>query len=290
MSIFVNLKDKENFMGSPDIIDYAVKRKWYNREKDGKFDFAKVYSGRENLKSMGNILRQWRATNLFSKKQYGIEDRFPFSFTPKKKVRVTDLFRLLRDHNEGTEYDLTDNYKNGSPNSTKNRAICDHDTQYSFVAELRSDLPIEIANIVWFAFRRPDTNAYSPWYLSITSPPVGYTRDSTEHALQNHFTWPKSFLKFDPGYAFWNFAKLSELVDRDYKNRIKYTRKEWINFENYLFKSLKKREKEFQYMLEKERNIAVNFITNYVHQLEYRKWFLTTQLISRIKEEEKQNK
>jgi dipeptidase len=281
----IDLSDKKNFMGSTDIIDYAIKRKWYNPAKDGKFDFAKVYSSPKNLKSMVNILRQWRATNLISKKQYEIDMRFPFSFVPKKKVRLTELFSILRDHNEGTEYDLTDSYKNGSPNSTKNRTICDKDTQYSFVANLRRDLPIEIANIAWIAFRRPDTNAYSPWYLSITTPPVGYTRGSSGNALENHFTWPKSFFKFDPGYAFWNYAELSELVDLEYKNRIKYTRKEWKNLENYLLKNWKKKEKEFLYLLEKKRNIAINFITNYVHQLEYRKWFLTSQLISLIKEE-----
>lgn len=283
----VDLSDKENYMGSADIIDYAVKRKWYNRDLDGKFDFAKAYSSPENLKNMVNVIRQWRATNLLSKKQYKIEDRFPFSFVPRKKVRVTDLFRVLRDHNEGTEYDLTDNYKKGSPNSTENRAICDESTQFSFVANLRSDLPREIANVVWIAFRRPDTNAYSPWYLSITSPPSGYTRGSSETALATHFEKPDSFFKFDPDYSFWNFAKLSELVDRDYKNRIRFTRKEWKNFEDYLLKSQKKKEKEFLYLLEKKKKIAVNFITNYVHQVEYRKWFLTTELIARIKEEER---
>ena len=282
----VDLSDKENFVGSADIIDYAVKRNWYDPGKGEKFDFAQVYSSPKSLESMVNILRQWRATNLLAKKNYEIDERFPFSFMPKRKVRLTDLFRVLRDHYEGTEYDLTDNYKKGSPNSTKNRAICDKSTQYSFVATLRSDLPAEIANVVWTAFRRPDTNAYSPWYLSITSPPVGYTLGSPDTALQDHFNWPKSFFNFDLDYAFWNYAKLSDLVDQAYKDRIRYTRKEWKNLENFLLKSRKKKEKEFLYLLEKKKNIAINFITNYVHQLEYRKWFLTTELIERITEEE----
>ncbi len=239
----VDLADKKNFMGSADIIGYAVKRKWYNPAKDGEFDFAKVYSNPKSWKSMANILRQWRATNLLAKKQYEIEERFPFSFVPRKKIRITDLFRVLRDHNEGTEYDLTDNYKNGSPNSTKNRTICDESTQYSFVATLRSDMPQEIANVAWIAFRRPDTNAYAPWYLSITAPPTGYTRGSTSDALRDHFDKAQSFIKFDPAYAFWNFAKLSEVVDRQYKDRIRFARKEWKNFENYLLKRQKKKGK-----------------------------------------------
>ncbi|MFC2155758.1 dipeptidase [Acidobacteriota bacterium] len=284
----VDLSDKENFMGSADIIDYAIKRDWYKSGKDKNFDFAQVYSSPKNLKSMVNILRQWRATNLLAKKNYEIDERFPFSFMPKRKVRLTDLFRVLRDHHEGTEYDLTDDYKKGSPNSTKNRAICDESTQYSFVTTLRSDLPAEVANVAWIAFRRPDSNAYSPWYLSITSPPKGYTHGSpdTDTALRNHFNWPKSFFKFDPAYAFWNYAKLSDLVDQAYRDRVRHTRKEWKNLENFFLKNQKKKEKEFLYLLKKEKNIAINFITNYVHQLEYRKWFLTTELIEKTKKED----
>ena len=86
-------------------------------------------------------------------------------------------------------------------------------------------------------------------------------------------------MKSNTNYAFWNFAKLSELVDQDYKNRIKLVRKEWRNFENYSIKNLKKKEKEFLYLLKKNRNIALKIITNHIHNLEYRKWFLTAELI-----------
>ncbi len=281
----VDLGDNKNFLGSPDIIDYAIKKKWYNPDNNKKFDFAKVYSNQKNLKSMGNILRQWRATNLLSKKQYKIGDRFPFSFVPKKKIRVIDLFKVLRDHYEDTEYDLTDNYKKGSPNSTKNRAICDETTQYSFAASLRSNLPAELAYIAWIAFRRPDTNAYSPWYLSITQPPAGYTQGNSNTAVEDHFEKAEAFSKFNPDYAFWCFARLSELVDLEYKTRIRFTRKEWKNLENYLVKTHENKEKEFLYLLEKDKNIALNIITNYVHQTEYRKWFISTELIARIDEE-----
>ncbi len=281
----IDLADKKNFMGSPDIVTYAVKRNWYDPQKDGEFDFAMVYSDPGNLRSRGNILRQWRATNLLAKKQYTLDDRFPFSFIPKKKAKITDLFRVLRDHYEGTEYDLTENYKKGSPNSTQNRTICHQSTHYAFVADLRSDLPVEIAYVAWIAFRRPDANAFSPWYISVNSPPAGYTLGDSEVALKSHFNKPPSFFKFNPDYAFWNFAKLSDLVDQQYKNRIKFTRKEWGNFENYLIKRQKKKEKEFLYLLEKDKNIALNIITNYVHELEYRKWFLSVELIDRIKKE-----
>lgn len=278
----IDLKDKKNYLGSDDIVSYAVKRKWYLPDRDGKFNFARVYSKPGNIESEINALRQWRGINLLSKKKYKMGTQFPFSFIAKKSIKLNDLFKVLRDHYEGTEYDLTDNYKKGSPNFTKNRTICTKSTRYSFVAELRDNLPKKIADRIWIALRRPDVNAYSPWYVSILAPPEGYTRGKSDTALKNNFILPKNFLKFNPDYSYWYFNKLSELVDRNYKSRIKVVKKEWKNFESYTIKRLKKMEKEFVYLLKTNKTIALKIITNYIHKLEYRRWFLAAELINQL--------
>ncbi|UCH97218.1 MAG: C69 family dipeptidase [Candidatus Aminicenantes bacterium] len=280
----VKLNDKKNYMGSADIIEYAIKRGWYNRETDGEFNFAKVYSAPKNYSAQLNVLRQWRGTTLLAKKRYKPDEPLPFSFNPRKSVKVIDLFRILRDHYEGTEFDLTDDYKEGSPNRTKNRTICTDSTQYAFVTQSREreDLHKEIAHLMWIAFRRPDSNAFSPWFVSITAPPEGYTRGNSENALQMHFKQPPSFSQFNPDYAFWSFAKLSRLVDRNYRPRIKIARKEWRNFENFVMKRLRKMEKEFDYLVRKDKHIALKIITNYIGNWEYRKWFLASELISEM--------
>jgi len=278
----VNLADKKNYRGSPDIIDYAVKRGWYHPGKDGEFNFAKAYSLPGNYAAELNVLRQWRGTALLAKKRYKPDEPLPFSFSPRRNIRPTDLFNVLRDHYEGTEYDLTAGYKEGSPNSAGKRTICTESTQYAFVAQLREELPKEIAYLVWIAFRRPDSNAFSPWYVSITSPPEGYNRGNSETALENHFNPPPSFTKFNPNYAFWNFAKLSDLVDQNYRARIKIARKEWRNLENYIMKTHKKMEEEFKYLVKKNKFVALKIITNYIERWEYRKWFLASELIGEM--------
>ena len=278
----VDLENKKEFLGSKDIVDYAIKRGWYQQERDGAFNFARVYSAPGNIKNKANALRQWRGINLLSKKRYKMGSQFPFSFTPRKAVKLNDCFKVLRDHYEDTKYDLTDDYKKGSPNSTGNRTICTESTRYSFVSILRDNLPVEIAHCIWVAFRRPDSNAFSPWYVSIPMPPEGYTHGSSDTALQSHFNQPEDFFKFNAEYAYWNFAKLSDLVDANYKSNIKIVRKEWENFENYAAKRLKKMEKEFVYLLEKNKNVAVKMITNFIHKLEYRKWFLASELINQL--------
>ncbi|MEI6613848.1 MAG: C69 family dipeptidase [Chrysiogenales bacterium] len=275
----IDLNDQKNIMGSPDIISYAIQRGWYIPEKDGAFDFARVYSDPKELISMSNILRQWQGTNLLAAKSHKVEERFPFSFKPRRGIRLNDLFRVLRDHLEGTEYDLSDRYKNGSPNSGKNRTICTESTQYAFVAQLRDWLPLEIANIIWLSLRRPDSNAFSPWYVSMNAVPAGYSRENTETALKNHFVPVPVQVFEDAGLAFNTYARLSEMVDKQYKNRIEKTLKLWRNHEDFIFKDLKDHEKEFVYLLKTNKALAQKIIDNYIHSLEYRKWFLTLELL-----------
>jgi dipeptidase len=275
----VDLNDRDNFLGSPDIIDYAVHRDWYNPEKDGAFDFARAYSSPKELKSMSNILRQWQGTNLLAAKFHKVEERFPFSFKPRRALRLSDLFQVLRDHYEGSKYDLSDHYKNGSPNSGKNRTICTESTQYAFVAQLRDWLPAEIAYAVWICFRRPDSNAFSPWYVGCQQFPDGYGLISSDNALKNHFA-PLPLQVFeDPNLAFNTYDRLSETVDKQYKTRIEKTLKLWRNHEDFLFKDLKNHEEEFIYLLKANKTLAQKIIDNYIHNLEYQKWFLALELL-----------
>ena len=136
---------------------------------------------------MRNVLRQWQGTDLLAAKSFKLDAPLPFSFKPHRDMRLLDLFRVLRDHYEGTKYDASDHYKNGSPNSDKNRTICTESTQYAFVAQLRGWLPAEIAHLVWICLRRPDSNAFSPWYVSMAAVPDGCRRESADNALKNHF-------------------------------------------------------------------------------------------------------
>ncbi|MDQ1353667.1 MAG: Dipeptidase [Acidobacteriota bacterium] len=279
----VNLKDKNNFLGSEDLVDYAVKRRWYQPDRDGPFNFSRVYSTLDNWDNRKNILRRWRAFNLITNKKNKLDYPIPFAFpVSKKSITLFALFRVLRDHYEDTEYDLTDNYKKGSPNSTTNRTICTDTTRYSFIAELRIGFPREIANRIWVAFRRPDSNAYSPWYDFMPVLPDGYAVESAGATLKSYSQQSPPPVTLTPDYAYWHYAKLSELVDRDYKVYIKPVTKEWDNFEDYALKSLKKMEKEFDYLLKTDKRVAEKIITNYIHRLEYRKWFLAIQLTQQL--------
>ncbi|MCK4888991.1 MAG: C69 family dipeptidase [Candidatus Aminicenantes bacterium] len=278
----INLNDRNDYMGSKDIIDYAVKRGWYNKSDGEKFSFRKAYSDPKNLISERNTLRHWRGFALLSKLKVRPGVDLSFSFKPAKKIKIQDIFTLLRDHYEGTAQDLSNGYKTGSPNFTQNRTICTGSTRYSIVAELRQNLPDEIATLVWIAFRRPDSNSYSPWYPSIVTTPNGYTRGNSETAFLTHMKKNDDYFRYDTEHAYWSYAKLSERVDDDYRNNIKQVKKMWANFEQSLLKNIKKKEREFAYLLGKNRVLALNMITNYVHNIEFRKWFNTIDLFNTL--------
>jgi dipeptidase len=277
----LDLDGETDILTSSGIVAYAMARGWADKKAGEYFNFAKTYSKPASYNSPANILRQWRGTNLLAEKRFKLDEPLPFSFEPKDKLEKGDLYKVLRDHYEGTEHDLSDNYKNGSPNNTDNRTICTDSTKYAFVAELRHELPLEIRHIAWISFMRPDANAFCPWYFSIQAPPPGYTRGDSASALTKHFLDRKE--EHNPNYAFWTFAKLSQLVDQDYRERIRHIRKEWRNLENYINKNIKKKEKEFIYLSKRDKIVARKLITNYIHQLELRRWFMASEWVREFK-------
>ncbi len=279
----IDLSDRDRFLGSPDIIEYAVRRGWYDPRRDGEFEFARAYSDPGAYADMRNVLRQWRGTHLLAAKPPKLESPLPFSFRTRHNLRPHDLFKVLRDHYEGSKHDLSDRYRNGSPNSGKNRTICTESTQYAFVAHLRSWPDADIAHVVWIAPRRPDSNAFSPWYPSMAATPSGSSREKADSAWKNHFAPLPAQAFEDPTLAFTTYARLSEAVDRQYRGRIEKVQKIWRNFEEFLFEDLKDHEKEFSYLLQRDRSLARRIIDNYIHGLDYRKWFLAAELLNEMK-------
>lgn len=211
----IDLKDTMNFYGSADLVAYAIKNRWYDPDGNKPFNFSLVYSDEGNLENMGNIVRHWSAINQMFTKIYGIKDSFPFAFKPDKKIKLTDLFAILRNHNEGSKYDESKNYTKGNPHE-QGRAICSRTTQYGFVAQLRADMPIAIGAVLWIAPFRPCVHAFTPWYYGVSSFPLGFAHDKAQSALENHFDPIKDVFTFAPESRFLQFVKHAKKVDENY--------------------------------------------------------------------------
>ncbi len=231
----INLADTTNFLGSPDLVEYAIQKGWHIPSDDKTFCFCEVYNSSGSAKNMGNIRRMWRGVNLLANQTYEISAAFPFSFKPAKKLAVLDLFTVLRDHYENTPYDQTAGHQTGSPHHTNGSTICAASTQYGFVAQLRAWMPVDIGAVLWLAPRRPCAHAAIPWYYGITEIPVGFARDSYQHALVNHFNLPEDIYEDNPSLAYSDFNRFAEKLDEVYYTKIHQIQEKWQEFEIKLF-------------------------------------------------------
>jgi len=266
----VDLSDTTHFLGSPDLIDYAIRRGWHDLTRE--FNFRESYGAPEALEHVENIHRMWRGVNLLAETEYAVPAKFPFAFVPKKKLAKEDLMTVLQDHYEGTSFDLTDGYRNGSPNLTAEATICANGNQYGFVAELRADLPVEMGAVLWVAPRRPDIQPFIPWYAGLTEIPAGYAQADAETALRQHFALPPDLLDPNPKLAFWSFVLLAEVVDADYARLQPPTARNKAHFEKSLFERQRGFEKKITGIYAQNRAEAIRMLNQYTAEVARQAW------------------
>ena len=259
----INLSDTVNFLGSPDIVEYAEKQEWYNPNTDGEFNFAKAYSNPGSLHHPGNINRWWRGVSLVSGMNFGLDEELPFSVKPKKKVSFQDIMSVLRDHYEGTELDKSCNYTLGSPYKMNGATICAGGTQYSLVVQLRDWLPSEIGALMWLAPYRPDVQAYIPWYTGVKKVPDIYGLGNSMSALENQFEPADKTFDRNNEVAFWTFVSLVEKVENNYGMYAPLVQKKWHVVEQKAFQNQNKLENKFVKAYKQDPENAKELMTNY---------------------------
>jgi len=205
----VNLSDTENFLGSKDLIEYAIERGWYDPERDGVFDFTKVYGRPDVISASWNVYRQQMGLYLLTGKIYPIHD-LPFAAKPDHKITIEELMSVMRSVStlvtEQTKYGNA--IKGSFHRNLPVRPISVWTTQESFVIQLRSWLPPIIGVVYWRAPGIPDINVYIPIYLGMI-----------------YSDFPEPYKYADPDHidmksAYWAFRVFTNFVDLDYPNKI----------------------------------------------------------------------
>jgi dipeptidase len=235
----INLADTTNFLGSKDIIKYAIKRKWYNPKTESYFSFRKAYSSTSSLYSIGNIPRHWAGINLLSKKKYPYNTELPFAFIPEKKVSRLDIHKVLAYHYEWTDFET--NYKiHKNPHSNIINRICNAGTKFSVIAELQSNKPIDYGCILWFHPMNPCIHPGVPIYFGIKKFPHEYQTAPYKIAIKQHFDKGKNTFEHNPSHAYYIFNQLTNIVNVDYQKNIISIRKFKDNFEGKIEKEIDK--------------------------------------------------
>jgi dipeptidase len=205
----LNLKDKDYYMASENVISLAEELGYYNKKEDGEFRFWKAYGGRPKAFSIREyFILSTMAPSLNLSQDV---DELPFSVKPDKKVSVQDVFAYYRQTYEGTEFDMSKNlvvqarrrYGQQAPaeggmvtspvvnnfmsydmsnliNTLKpgtieqQRTIAIAGCSYSQVCQVRGWLPDEIGGIAWFSFDNPGQSPRIPVYSGVLSLPESF--------------------------------------------------------------------------------------------------------------------
>ena len=256
----VDLSDKENVLAPPDLVSYARKKGWYHPDRDGPFNFAEAYAPVKNLENPSNVLRRWRGMSLLSRKTLPVKWNLPLFFTPAGKLGPADLMKVMRDHYEGTKYDLSRKAPEGDPNRTRIRTICTRTTRGTFLLQLRAGLPLPLRALLWFAPRKPDTSVFLPWYPLLPQLPPGFSKGDwrkIQEAQLGRGRLPEGRVP-----AMLPFLKLCDQVSENYGKRIVPVRALQERLEGAWVKSGKRLEGAALALLRENKERGIVFLTS----------------------------
>ncbi len=194
------LDDPENCLYSENVVSFAIDKGYYDPADGNPFSFADAYDAPTVQSRRYTATRVWSifrraAPSLELDPDYhrGVSSATPYPLwiKPDTKLSVADVMALMRDHYEGTPYDMTrgvDAGPFGNPNRwrpiswevdgtsyTWERPISTQQTGFSFVSQSRSWLPDPIGGVYWYGLDDTYTSCYVPLYAGINRLPQSFT-------------------------------------------------------------------------------------------------------------------
>jgi len=179
----IDFDDEENVMHSPNIISFAVDHGWYDPDSGEPFRPADIYAPSNRVYSTRRV---WRALDLVtpSLKLSPHELEYPQTVVPDKKLSVHDVYKIVGDYYQGTEYDLTKGpaagpwgnplrYTNKGDGDWE-RSINMHRTAFFHITQINGKLPDPIKGVTWLGRGAADTSYITPLSGSMFSLPECY--------------------------------------------------------------------------------------------------------------------
>ena len=199
----INFKDKENWMWSKDVVEFARKQGYFEG-KDKDFNFQEAYAPYDFSGLYVCEARVWSFFRKFSNDMDKYFDfasgktfvetggkcageRMPLYIKPNHKVSAQELKDCMRDQYEGTPLDITQGPDAGPWNSKLRygslgfkldsvqywfeRPIATQQTAWSFVAQMRGYESAKAGGIFWFGVDDAASTVYVPMYCTITEVP-----------------------------------------------------------------------------------------------------------------------
>jgi len=273
----IPLNDKKNCLYSKDVISFARKMGYFSG-KDADFDFANAYAPADFSALRGCDARVWSYFHRFAD---GMDAYLPYIngkkgaevmplyVKPNRKVSVRDMQNMMRDHFEGTPFDMTQDpgattaygvpyrwrpmdFEVDGVTYSMERAIATQQTGWVFVAQMRSWLPNEVGGCLWFGVDDANTAVFVPMYCCITQVPESYRQGKGD------------LYTLDWDAAFWVNNWVANQAYHRYSQMIGDIRKVQGDLEDGFEKQQPTVEKQAQALLDAgNRSGAINYLTNY---------------------------
>ena len=267
--------DKENCIYSPDVVSFA-REKGYFKGKDKDFSFAQAYCPYSFSGLRACEARVWSFFNKYNKDMAKYvelakgdvnAEPMPLYIKPDRKLSVSDVRDMMRDHYEGTELDMTKDpgagpfkapirfrplsYEVDGQSYVNERPIATPQSGFVIVPQLRSWLPDAIGGVLWFAVDDANTTVFTPLYCSITASPECYRQGN---GSMMEFSWTS---------AFWIRNWVANMVYYRYNQMIDDVRKVQSELENKYLALMPAIDKAAEELYAKDPAEAVKFLTWY---------------------------
>jgi len=215
-----------------DVIEFARSKGLYNGP-DQDFSFSDTFNPVtfdgarfceirvwSFFRAVGDDMEQYKAYAS----GHELTNRMPLWIKPNRKISNYDLMNFMRDHLEGTEFDMRKDIGAGpfglpyrwrpltwkvsddpnAPSYCNERATATQQTGFVFVAESRNWLPDPIGGIFWFGVDDASTTVFNPIYCGITEIPECFRVGNGD------------MVTYSPTSAFWLFNLVANMCYQRY--------------------------------------------------------------------------
>ena len=208
--------DKKQILYSKDVIKFA-RQKGYFTGKDADFSFRDAYAPNDFGAVRYCETRVWSVFNRFCDgmdkyveyaKGNDLKGEMPLYMQPNRKISVQDVMNGMRDHYEGTPFDIQSDlgagpynmpyrptplsWKDGDKSYFNERPISTQQTAFCFVGQMRNNLPNTVGGISWVTNDDPNMAPFVPLYCSITTIPECFQKQPGKQDDVT-FSWNSAF-------------------------------------------------------------------------------------------------
>ncbi len=238
-------EDKDNFMATADLIDFAIKNKLYDPTK-GKFDFHEAYIRDEKLDTTYNYPRVWGIQKMLSPniKNDITKNTFPVYAKAKKKLTISDIRKVFRFHYQGTAHDP---YLHNNPKEPY-RPVSIFRTTQTHILQVRSNIPLEIGEVNYVNLGMGALSVFIPFYQGMEK----YLKEFTvgdDHCSDDS--------------AYWKFRKVQALGMVNFNRYAPIIQNAYLEWEAETDQRQKEMEDEYMSIVEKQPLKAKDLIQEF---------------------------